>query len=179
MIRVSRLALALAALGATAASPAGAQASRGKGCSINDGTPYQINSGKTYLSKAMSAKGAPDEKPKHLRDAVAAVEKAGPNDNPLGKNWIMGRALIWRTMLPGQTQMVIPRSEVGFTTNPTGTIDILMAADSAFRYVEENAPQCADSIALFRQQPWVKLVNESGAAVNAEKYDSAAYLANR
>jgi predicted Zn-dependent protease len=75
--------------------------------------------------------------------------------------------------------MVVPRSEVGFTTNPTGTIDILMAADSAFSYVEQNAPQCADSIALFRQQPWVKLVNEAGAAVNAEKYDSAAYLANR
>lgn len=179
MIRFARIALGLVALGATAAGSADAQAARGKGCTINEGSPYQINSGRTYLSKAMSAKGAADEKPKHLRDAVAAVEKAGPNDNPLARNWIMGRALIWRTMLPGQTKMVIPRSEVGFTTNPTGTIDILMAADSAFSYVEANAPQCADSIALFRQQPWVKLVNEAGAAVNAEKYDSAAYLARR
>src|SRR5215213_3469935 len=146
MIRVHRFALGLVALGAAAAGSAGAQVARGKGCSINDASPNQINSGKTYLSKAMSAKGAADEKPKHLRDAIAAVEKAGPNDNPLGKNWILGRALVWRTMLPGQNQMVIPRSEVGYTTNPTGTIDILMAADSAFRYVEENAPQCADSI---------------------------------
>ena len=180
MIRFRRYALGLVALGATAAGSADAQvAARGKGCTINDGSPYQINSGKVYLNKAMSAKGAADEKPKHLRDAVAAVEKAGPNDNPLGRNWIMGRALIWRTMLPGQTKMVLPRSEVGFTTNPTGTIDILMAADSAFSYVEQNAPQCADSIALFRQQPWVKLVNDAGAAVNAEKFDSAAYLAHR
>ena len=179
MIRIRRFALGLVALGATAAAPAGAQAARGKGCSISDGSPYQINAGKTYLNKAMSAKGNADEKPKHLRDAVAAVEKAGPDDNPLGRNWILGRAMIWRTMLPGQNEMVIPRSEVGYTTNPTGTIDILMAADSAFSYVEKNAPQCADSIALFRQQPWVKLVNAAGAAVNAEKYDSAAYLANR
>lgn len=179
MIRTRRLALALVTLVASSATSAGAQPARAKGCTINDGTPYQINSGKSYLSRAMSTKGVADEKPKHLRDAVAAVEKAGPSDNPLGRNWVMGRALIWRTMLPGQTKMVLPRSEVGFTTDPSGTIDILMAADSAFSYVEQNAPQCADSIALFRQQPWVKLVNDAGAAVNAEKYDSAAYLARR
>ena len=179
MTRSRRHALAILALGAIAAGPAGAQATAKKGCTINEGSPYQINAAKTYLNRAMSTAGKPDEKPKHLRDAVAALEKAGPNDNPLARNWILGRAMLWHTMLPGQTKTVLTRGDVGYTTNPSGTVDLLAAADSAFTYVEQQMPQCSDSIALFRQQPWVKLVNDAGAAVNAQQYDSAVALAKR
>ena len=181
MIGFRSHALMALALGALTASPAAAQAraAASKGCTINEGSPFQVNSGKVYLNQAMSTRGKDDEKPKHLRNAIGVLDKAGATTNPLGRNWVLGRSLIWWTMLPGQTKTVMTRAEAGYATNPEGTVDLLMAADSAFSYVEQNAPQCADSVALFRQQPWVRLINQANAAANAEKWDSATALAKR
>src|SRR5512133_1901357 len=157
MTAFGRNALATLVLSVIASASAGAQAA--KKCEINTGSPFGVNGAKMYLNKAMSTSGAADEKPKHLKAAVGALEKVPASDNPLGREWLLGKTLLWWTMLPGQTQQIVKRGDVGFTTNTDQTIDLLAAADTAFNYVEANAPQCADSVDLFRKQQWVRLIN--------------------
>ena len=57
---------------------------------------FGINGAKMYLSKAMSTSGAPDEKPKHLKNAIAALEKSPADQNPLGREWEMNSSKFLR-----------------------------------------------------------------------------------
>jgi tetratricopeptide (TPR) repeat protein len=177
MTAFRRTAFAALALSVVASASAGAQGA--KKCDINTGSPFGVNGAKIYLNKAMGTAGAADEKPRHLKSAIAALEKVSANDNALGREWVLGKTLLWWTMLPGQTQTVVKRGDVGFTTNPGDNIDLLMAADSAFSYVEANAPQCADSVDLFRRQAWVRLINGAITAGNNNQLDSSEALAKR
>lgn len=177
MTAFGRNALAALVLSAIASASAGAQGA--KACSINTGSPFGVNGAKIYLNKAMATSGAADEKPKHLKNAIAALEKVSPSDNQLGREWLLGKTLLWWTMLPGQTQQVVKRGDIGFTTNADQTVDLLAAADSAFNYVEANAPQCADSVDLFRRQQWVRLINGAITTGNAGQFDSSETLAKR
>src|SRR5437773_5702110 len=75
---------------------------------------------------------------------------------------------------------VIPRSTLGLTTNPTGTIDLYLAADSAFSMVEKAMPECTAVITQWRQQkPWLNTLNGAINALNAGQLDSAEALAKR
>lgn len=177
MTAFRRNALAALALSVVASASAGAQGA--KKCEINTGSPFGVNGAKMYLSKAMTTSGAADEKPKHLKSAIAALEKSPADQNQLGREWLLGKSLLWWTMLPGQNQQVMKRGDVGFTTNPDQTIDLLAAADTAFNYVEANAPQCADSVDLYRKNAWVKLINSAITAGNNGQYDSSEVLAKR
>lgn len=170
-------ALAAVAFAAAAALPDVAVA-QGKKCEMNLGSPFQINSAKLYLNRAMNLQGKPDEKPAHLRSTVNVLSKAEKIDNQLARQYMLGKALLWYTEVPGQP---IPRTrgEAGFETNPNAPIDLLASADSAFTYVETTAPQCKDSTTLYRKQPWVRLVNRANEAANANQLDSAEILARR
>ena len=177
MTAFRRNALAALALSVAASASAGAQGA--KKCEINTGSPFGVNGAKIYLNTAMATSGAADEKPKHLKNAVAALEKVPSGQNDLGREWVLGKTMLWWTMLPGQTQQVVKRGDVGFTTNPGESVDLLAAADSAFSYVEANAPQCADSVDLFRRQAWVRLINAAITAGNNRQLDSSEVLAKR
>jgi tetratricopeptide (TPR) repeat protein len=77
-------------------------------------------------------------------------------------------------------QPVVPRSALGLTTNPTGTIDLYAAADSAFTIVETALPECAPVITQWRQQkPWLNTLNASIGALNNNQLDSAEIFAKR
>jgi tetratricopeptide (TPR) repeat protein len=125
--------------------------------------------------------------------AIAAVEKGNPtrdlqevlrlvesgNDNPTARNYLRGEAYILWLMQPN-TPAVVQRSALGLTTNPTGTIDLFVAADSAFSMVEKASPECALIISQWRQQkPWLNALNGAINALNAGQLDSAETLAKR
>jgi tetratricopeptide (TPR) repeat protein len=125
--------------------------------------------------------------------AVASVEKGNPTrdlqevlrlvesgtDNPTARNYLRGEAYILWLMQPN-TPAVVPRSALGLTTNPTGMIDLYVAADSAFSIVEKAAPECALVITQWRQQkPWLNALNGAINALNAGQLDSAEMLAKR
>jgi tetratricopeptide (TPR) repeat protein len=79
-----------------------------------------------------------------------------------------------------KAQAVVPRSALGLTNNPTATIDLYAAADSAFTMVEKASPECAAVIAQWRQQkPWLNALNGAINALNAGQLDSAEMLAKR
>jgi len=125
--------------------------------------------------------------------AIAAVEKGNPtrdlqevlrlvesgNDNPTARNYLRGEAYILWLMQPNMPA-VVTRSALGLTTNPTATIDLYVAADSAFTMVEKASPECALVITQWRQQkPWLNALNGAINALNAGQLDSAETLAKR
>lgn len=162
------------ALALVASTTAGAQASA---CRINDSSPYQLNSAKTYLNKVRGS-GKETEKDDRLRDAIRVITESPEKiKNDLGREWHLSQALyFWTKRSPNKP--VMTRGELGFTTNTSEQVDLLAATDSAFRAVETRAPQCADSVERFRRDLWTPIIN-AAININATNPDSAEKLANR
>ena len=183
MTVVFRTALAGVVLTAATAASAGAQgaaAAKKPACEINTASPFQVNGARVYLNKATAPTGKADEKPQHLKSAIASLEPADKINNQLGRNWLLGQALLAWTTLPGHNaSVVVRRGDVGYTVNPDATIDLLAAADTALTYVEQNAPKCVEVVRSVRQQAWVPLINAANTAANAKQLDSAEALAKR
>src|SRR5688500_205435 len=75
---------------------------------------------------------------------------------------------------------VMPRGSIGIQADPTATIDLFAAADSAITVVENSSPACAAFMAPFRQQKaWLNVTNAAINALNANQLDSAEVFANR
>ena len=173
---------ALLATASTVLASATAQAQQR--CEWNEGRPFQLASARTYLNTAAGS-GKEDEKPKHLRNAVKVLtENADRIGNPVGRDALLGKVLLEWTRRPqlgwkvdSVGRMVVNRGELGYTTDPQGNINVILAIDSAFTRVETAMPQCVDSLARFRRQLWVPMINRVGALMTAGQIDSAAAVA--
>jgi tetratricopeptide (TPR) repeat protein len=166
--------LAAAALPAYAMAQAAAAAK----CEIDDGKPNQLKDARTALVTA-GLVGKPEEKKKQITKAINLLTTQQANANPVGRAWLLGRALVTVSSLPDQPT-VAPKAALGYTgANPTETIDIVLAADSAFDVVEEKMPQCESETEQYRRVPYVGLVNQAVNLYNAKAVDSAVALANR
>ncbi|MDP9203456.1 MAG: tetratricopeptide repeat protein [Gemmatimonadota bacterium] len=174
---VNRVAVAFA-FGAAAAAPAAAQnpAQIAATCDPTANTKGDIAKAQFSMTRAIAAA----EKGNPMRDVQEVLRLVGSgNDNPTARNYLRGEAYIIYLMQPN-TPAVVPRSTLGLTTNPTGTIDLYAAADSAFSMVEQASPECALVIAQWRQQkPWLNALNGAINALNAGQLDSAEMLAKR
>ena len=165
---------------AVAQNPAAAPAPSGPTCEIDNGRPQAIARATFSMARAQSAarSGNPS---KDLHDVISLDEHAGTtkNENPVGRAYILGQAYILLLDQPGVTP-ITTRSSIGLTTDPTGTIDLFAAADSAWRIVEASSPGCASVGQQWRQQkPWLSVTNAAINALNANKLDSAEYYAKR
>ena len=174
---VNRLA-AVFALGAVAAAPLAAQnpAKPAVTCDPTANTKGDIAKAQFSMTRAIAAadKGNPT---RDLQDVLRLVDNG--NDNPTARNYLRGEAYVLYLMQPNMAA-VVPRSSLGLTTNPTGTIDLFAAADSSFTIVEQASPECAALITQWRQQkPWLTALNGAISALNAGKLDSAEILAKR
>lgn len=170
---VSSIAAALS-IGMIGASSLAAQAT--PACDPTANTKGDIAKAQFSLSRAISTseKGNPT---RDLQDVLRLSENG--NDNPTARNYLRGEAYILYLMQPN-TPAVVPRSALGLTTNPTGTIDLYAAADSAFSMVEKASPECVTTISQWRQQkPWLNALNGAINALNAGQLDSAEVLAKR
>ena len=160
-----------------AAKPAAAPA--GPVCEIEQGKPQPIALGMLSLAKAQTAmKGgnpAPDLKAVVTRLTAANLK----NENPVGRAYLLASAYVFLLEQPG-VRAVMPRGEIGITVNPTETIDLFAAADSAITIVEQSSAPCALFMAPFRQQKaWLDVTNAAINALNANQLDSAEVFANR
>lgn len=162
------------AIGVAAASPLAAQAA--VSCDPTANTRGDIAKAQFSMTRAISAgdKGNPT---RDLQDVLRLADNG--TDNPTARNYLRGEAYILFLMRPN-TPSVVPRSALGLTTNPTGTIDLYVAADSVFSIVEKASPECATTITQWRQQkPWLNALNGAISALNAGQLDSAETLAKR
>jgi Flp pilus assembly protein TadD len=176
-VTLTRAAAALS-IGLVMASQAAAQnnAQNAPQCDPTANTKGDIAKAQFSMTRAISSidKGSST---KDLQDALRLVDNG--NDNPTARAYLRGEAYIIYLMQPN-AQAVVPRGSLGLTTNPTGTIDLYAAADSAFNIVETASPECATVIAQWRQQkPWLNTLNGAINALNQNQLDSAETLAKR
>ena len=116
---------------------------------------------------------------KDLQDVIRSLADADDAGNALGRNFLLGKAYMLMTMQPG-VGIEVPRSALGLTTNPTATVNLFAAADTAFNLVEQLAPNCVGYISGWRQlKPWLTTLNASLSALNAGNLDSAELYAKR
>jgi len=160
------------------AAPAAA-APAGPTCEMEQGKPQALALAMLSLTKAQNAmKGGnplPDLKAVVTRLTVPGVAA----ENPVGRAYMLGSAYVFLLEQPG-IRAVMPRGEIGITTDPTAPIDLFAAADSAITIVEKSSPQCAAFMAPFRQQKaWLDMTNAAINALNANQLDSAEVFAKR
>ncbi|WP_411280607.1 tetratricopeptide repeat protein [Gemmatimonas sp.] len=145
-------------------------------CEINDSSPFQVNGAKQYVIAAAAAKRA-DEVPKHLRNAIRVLtDDPSKIKNDAGRQWMLVRAYA-QWLQREDASYVMKRGDVGFTQNPAGSQNLLLALDSAATAVESMLPQCTDKVRPYREQFFGEILNKSIAAMGAEQNDSAAYFA--
>jgi hypothetical protein len=158
------------------AATAGAQQ---KACEIDESTPQQVTRAVLDIQIAQQS-GKPEDAANKLKDAVKLLNEGDVKKNPVGRAYELGRALVMFATQPTMANGMTTRGAVGFQDNPTAAYDLYAGIDSAFSIVETSNPACDAETAPWRQQkPWVDLVNRAIEAANADKMDSAVYLANR
>ena len=162
-----------------AQNPAAPPAPAGPTCEIDNGKPQAVARATFSMARAQSALKT-GSAVKDLRDVVSLLSAPSiEKENPVGRAYLLGQAYILLIDQPGITP-ITTRSSIGLTTDPTGTIDLFAAADTAWRKVEATSPGCAALGLQWRQQkPWLTVTNAAINALNANKLDSAEYLARR
>jgi len=171
-VLVTRIAAALSL--SAAAAPLAAQTA--STCDPTANTRGDIAKAQFSMTRAISTvdKGTST---KDIQDVLRMVDNG--TDNPTARNYLRGEAYILYLMQPN-AQAVVPRSALGLTTNPTATVDLYLAADSAFSAVEKALPECGPTVTQWRQQkPWLNALNGAINALNAGQIDSAEMLAKR
>ena len=171
--KASLLALALTVAGSTAAAA--------QECEIDEGRPSEVARALVSVTTASSAQ-RPDQKVRGLQQAVkqltdnaARIEQA----NAAGRNFVLGKAYVLWMQQPDIGHKAT-RGQLGFSSSQQDTVDLLLAADSAFDAVTRLMPQCATMLEDWRQQqPWVELVNGAIQMINANQLDSAETLVRR
>ena len=176
-VTVTRAAAALS-IGLVMASQAAAQnnSQNAPQCDPTANTKGDIARAQFSMTRAISAsdKGNPT---RDLQDVLRLIDNG--NDNPTARAYLRGEAYVIYLMQPN-TPAVVQRSALGYTTNPTGTVDLFAGADSAFTIVETASPECGPIIAQWRQQkPWLNTLNAAINALNNNQLDSAEILAKR
>ncbi|HMG13613.1 MAG TPA: tetratricopeptide repeat protein [Gemmatimonadaceae bacterium] len=172
-VLLNRIAAALA-IGVAVAAPLAAQTA--SSCDPTANTKGDIAKAQFSMTRAISTidKGTST---RDVQEVLRLVDNG--TDNPTARNYLRGEAYIIYLMQPN-AQPVVPRSALGLTKDPTATIDVYVAADSAFSLVEKAMPECVPNITQWRQQkPWLTTLNAAITALNAGQLDSAEMLAKR
>lgn len=166
-------------VGAPTAAQKPATAPAGPTCEIEQGKPQPVALAMLSLAKAQTAMKSGDPLP-DLKAVITRLTAPNlKNENPVGRAYMLASAYVFLLERPG-IRAVMPRSAVGITTDPNGTIDLFAAADSAITIVEQSSPACATYMAPFRQQKaWLDMTNAAINALNANQLDSAEVFANR
>ncbi|MCA0376159.1 MAG: hypothetical protein LCH84_10910 [Gemmatimonadetes bacterium] len=145
-------------------------------CQINDGSPFQLAGAKQYIVAAANAKKE-DEVPKHLANAIRVLTDSPEKiKNEAGRQYLLLRAYA-QYMQREEGKVLFTRGDMGFTANPQGKHNLLMAVDSAATAVETLMPQCKATVRPYRQRFFTDVLNKSITAMNADQNDSAVYYA--
>jgi len=165
---------AVAALALAAAVPLSAQDAAS--CDPTANTRGDIAKAQFALSRAISV-GETGDPTRDLQEVLRLVDSG--TDNPAARSFLKGEAYVLLLSRPN-APAVWTRAQLGLTKDPTTSVDLYAAADSAFTAVERTLPQCAALTKQWRQQkPWLNSLNAAINALNAGQLDSAEAYANR
>jgi tetratricopeptide (TPR) repeat protein len=183
MIRSGKRAVAALGLGvslvAVGAGGAWAQDPPAATCSADDSKPSEVGIAYLRLSQVSSAPGK-EQALKNLREAIIQAEKnIERGQNLPGRAYIMAKAYVLMlsdTLVPPVTT----RGAVGLSTNPAGSLDLVVAVDSLLDILEAAHPDCVSETEQWRQNNvWLDILNKAIVALDAGLLDSAEYYAKR
>ncbi|MGH7720789.1 MAG: FxLYD domain-containing protein [Gemmatimonadaceae bacterium] len=145
-------------------------------CKIDYENPGEVKN--AYRALAVLQLSRPEDAKRQLQGVVKNLtERPERIRNQAGRNAVLGQALVmW---VDRGATYVSPRGELGYTTQPQATIDVLAAADSAFDAVEQAMPECKTETGNSRRRAWGTLVNQAGELINRDQLDSAEMLITR
>src|SRR5258705_4457363 len=176
-----RILPAAALVMATAASLGAQQpAAAAPACDATQPTNAAALKASLTLQQALKApKTDPATAAKNLTATVKALDTGDKGADAATAYTLGGALALWMNQ-PG-IGLTPKRSALGFTSNPEATIDLPSSIDSLFRIVEAKQPGCAYYTAFWRggQQAYLDLVNGAINALNADKLDSAQFLATQ
>jgi tetratricopeptide (TPR) repeat protein len=156
----------------------GAQAAK---CDIPMQGEAKLLTAGLVFNGAFKAGATPDAKAKALQGTVKALTDAPagfPAASQPGRSFLLGQALLTWIDQPG-TGYVESRAKIGYTAEPTGTVDLLLALDSAWTAIRTVKPECADSLKLYTNGIWGGVINKAVNFTNSQQLDSAEYYARR
>src|SRR5690606_13128864 len=114
-------------------------------CKINDGSPYQLAGARNYVTMAANAR-YPSEIPKHLANAIKVLtDDPEKIKNETGRNFLLLRTYAQYLQREG-TAYIMRRGDLGFTKNPDGMHNILLAIDSAATSLIAAQPECKERV---------------------------------
>ncbi len=167
---------ALFALSVTA-SPALAQDAE---CTVDTYQPSQLAQAGITIGRAAQA-GSPDDAKSALRDAMEFLEDEDETTrvNPVGTGFL--KAQIYILWLHQDSVPDVMTNEALNAPGPkSGTVDLIVKADSLLKAVEAQGPACADLTAQWRQsKPWTDRLNKGYQFLGAGMVDSAEVYVQR
>src|SRR6185295_15307687 len=103
-------------------------------CTIDENNPQSLAKASFMVKRAQGSQDARFVASQLSPAVKALTENASAMPNQPGRNLVLGRALTLWSMQPTMT-MVTTRGQLGYTTDPQGTVDLVAAIDSAFSFV--------------------------------------------
>ncbi len=147
-------------------------------CKINDGSPYQLAGARNYVTMAANPK-YPAEVPKHLANAIKVLtDDPEKIKNPAGRHLLLLRTYAQLMQGEGATY-VVRRGDIGFSSNPDGEHNMLMAIDSSYNALVAIMPQCKDRASPYRDRFVSEVFNKAVQALQDEQLDSAVYFSQQ
>jgi tetratricopeptide (TPR) repeat protein len=183
MLKFGKAALLSSIMSAVVTVAAGAQGNPAQDCNADENTTVSM------AVFALMAAQQPGTAPAEVKHQLSiAIGRMFPDDqqaakdnarNPVGRAFVLGKIYMMYLSQEGQP-VITTRGALGFKTNPTGEANLAVGIDSAFKVVEEKAPQCVAITSQWRQQAgWVRLVQQAMDYANNNKIDSADLVAHQ
>lgn len=182
-MRLTFMAGAVAAASLTGMTPAALTAQPGgvsATCTIDVNQPKELALQSLAFQQAKAAQ-SPEQRKKLLTQMTKELDTKPERfaKNATGYQFMLSEVLKLWALEPG-TPAAPVRSTLGFVTNPTEPIDLVVAVDAAYKAIVAAAPACQADITAQRQNElWLAQTQAALAASSAGSLDSAEYYAKR
>lgn len=143
-------------------------------CRIDYGRPGQVKDANNAVLTTEVANRPPEVARKEYARAVTLLtrEPEKLRSNMIGRNLVLGRALINLALIP-ETPDSVRRGDVGYTSEPDAMVNLLAAADSALDAVEAENEACKEDTEGPRRKAYAELVNAAVNHYNERNIDAA------
>ena len=116
----------LSLLGAAAALATSAHAQQAKSCDIDESKPKEVATANFMITQARSLQ--PAKRMESFKKIVNSLTAKPSDANSVGRNYELGK--VFFTILEDSTApRTMTRGDLGFTTDPTATVDVGVLAD--------------------------------------------------
>ena len=182
-MRLTFMAGAVAAASLTAFAPVAAVAQPGgvsASCNIDINTPGDLAKLSLYYQQAKGAQN-PDGRKKALSTMAKELDTKPERfaKNPVGYQYMLSELFKMWALEPGMPHAPT-RASLGLVSNPTETIDLVVAVDAAYKAIVAASPACEADIKAQRQNElWLAQTQAALSAMNGGSLDSAEYYAKR